>query len=164
MKRIIGALLIILTVIAAVGCERQPEKKPTVSMFDLSRKMLEAHGGEEGMAYASNSDTDAEAELAYVAEIDYSNVEAFFVSYASDAKGNADEIAVIALKDPADAEAAADQLKAHVSKRMELYSVYDPEQVPALEKARVFTHAQYAVLIVSSNADAVEKAFSDFIG
>ena len=140
-----------------------PEKEPTVNMFDLSQKMNEAHGKQGEMAYASSSDSNAKDEFAYVSDMDYSKVEAFFISYAKDGKGNADEIVVIAVKDLNDVNEAEASLKEHVKYRIELYTSYDPGQVPALEDALIFTQGQYAVLIVSENADAVAKAFGDFL-
>lgn len=163
MKRIMLLTAAIAFAMALTGCGAK-KASPTVSMFDLSQRMLEAHGGADEMAYASSSDSNASELLSHVSSIDPGKVEAFFISYAKDGKGNADEIVVIAVKDANDAGEAASTLQEHVESRIALYGTYDPEQVPMLEAADVFTSGQYAVLIVSKNADAVRRAFDEFIG
>ena len=166
MKKYLCAALCIAVLLAFAGCRGTAAvdpSRPVVSMFDLSEAMNAAHASSAEMSYTSSSEKDAADKLAYVSDIDYSKVEAFFISYAKEGKGNADEIVVIALKDAADAREAEDSLTAHVESRINLYSTYDPGQVPALKKAVIFSEAQYAVLIVSENAAEVEKAFRDFI-
>jgi hypothetical protein len=168
MKRL--AILIAFISMLAFVCACAPGgsgeggAKPTVSMFDLSRKMLEAHGAGTEMAYASSSDDDPEELLIHVSDVDYSKVDSFFILYAADGSASADEIVVIAMKDPADVKTASESLKKHVESRRALYSTYEPELADQLENAEVFTDAQYAVLIISPNESAVEKAFYDYIG
>ena len=145
----------------AAGCS-EPVRNDTVSMFDLSRAMLQAHGGETVMAYASSSDTNAAEQFAHVSSIDYDKTEAYFILYAQDGKESADEIVVIAVKDIADVAEAKQSLAAHAQKRHDLYAAYEPKHAAALDNAVIFTKAQYAVMIVSPNSGAVRKAFEDF--
>ncbi|MCR5809645.1 MAG: DUF4358 domain-containing protein [Clostridiales bacterium] len=162
MKKLVTILLAALIAAASlVGCSAP--KKETVSMYDLSQAMLSAHGDPDSMAYASSSDADPAVKLSYVSDVDYSKVEAFFISYAKDGKGNSDEIVVIAMKEEADAAEAAASLQEHIKKRISLYSTYDPMQVTALEKAEIFTERQYAVLVVAKNSEEIISAFNDFV-
>lgn len=161
MKRTIAVILAAASLLLC-ACTAAPQKA-TVSMFDLSEAMRAAHKGETELSYASSSDSDAEAEFAHLSDLDYSKVGSFFLLYASDGSASTDEIAVIAVKDAADVKAAAESLRAHVEKRRSLYASYAPQLVPALDSARVFTEAQYAVLVVSANEADVSRAFKDFI-
>ena len=165
MKKIalILALITALFSLCACGGAEKPAQKPTVSMFDLSRSLLEAHGEEPRLAYVSSSDNEPASLLANVTDIDYDKVEAFMILYAEDGSRSADEIVVIALKDRADAEACADSLRAHVETRRALYRTYEPKLAKELDSAEVFTQEQYAVLIVCAESGAVESAFRGFI-
>lgn len=179
MKRNIALLLLIVIFAAsALGCagvagETEPTAAPTeaaevtqtpaVSMFDLSEALRSAHNGSAELSYVSSSDQDPAGKLAYVSDIDYEKVESFMMLYAADGKESTDEIVVIALKDASDAPEAADTLRTHVESRISLYSTYAPELVGPLRNAKVFTEGRYAVLIISENAEAVSRAFSNFI-
>ena len=85
----------------------------------------------------------------------------FLLSYST--TGKADEIAVIAVKDPADVPEAADSLRAHVENRRKLFLQYGPAEAARVEKAQVFTKNQYAVLIICDDSPAVKTAFDDFL-
>ncbi len=162
MKKVISVLLII-TAVCALFCGCAGNKNtPAVSMYDLSKAMLEATEFQE-MSYASSSDDKPDALLANVSDIDYGKVEAFFISYASVGKGNADEIVVIALKDVNDVQEAENSLRAHLTKRQSTYATYDPTQSEKVGKGIVFSEGRYSVLIVSGDNTAVKTAFSDFI-
>lgn len=141
----------------------EPTEKPPISMFDLSEALRSARGEGAELSYASTSDINAAEELAYVTDIDYEKVESFMMLYASDGSESTDEIVVIALKDASDANAAADSLNEHVESRIKLYNTYAPDKVDSLKNAEVFTKGRYAVLIICENADAVSRAFTEFI-
>ena len=163
MKRIAAVFaLFALACLLCAGCMR-PAAQKTVSMYDLSRAMLDALKTEETMRYVSASDAGAEEKFARVSDTDYADVEDFFLLYAENGAGNADEIAVIAVKHERDASAAADSLRAHVEYRTQLYATYDPAQVPKLNGALVFTEGKYAVLIVCDEPTDVKTAFYAFL-
>ncbi len=161
MKRLVAVFAALLALLLA-ACTAAPQKE-TVSMFDLSRAMGDAHAGQTEMKLASSSDANPEELFERFSDMDYGKVESFFLLYAADGAASTDEIAVIALRDAADAAEAAKSLERHVEKRRALYGTYAPELVPVLDGAVVFTSAQYAVLIISPNADAVRLAFEEFI-
>ena len=91
--------------------------------------------------------------------MDYAKVNAFFIYYAAEGAGNADEIAVIQVKNKADLTQAADSLTAHLNKRKSLYATYDRSQLAKLEKGRVVTKNGMAALIVADDADQIEESF-----
>ena len=104
---------------------------------------------------------DAETLFTYVSDLPYEKVDDFLLSYS--AEGKADEIAVIAVKDPADAEAAADTLRAHLDQRLTLFRQYSPDEVSRAEKALVFTQDQYAVLLICDGNQDVKAAFEELL-
>ncbi len=160
MKKTILLILAVLTAICAVSCGKAQTRE--VSMYDLSRAMLAATELKE-MSYVSSADDGPEDLLANVSDIDYEKVLSFFIAYASDGMGNADEIVVIAVKDASDAEAARESLAKHLESRKSLYATYDPTQTDKLANGEVFTTDNLAVLIVTGDNSAVKKAFDSFL-
>ena len=155
-KRWIAALLAALTVLGLCGCGGKT--RATVPMEDLKSAMTEAAPSLPEMKSVDDGSDNAADLFAYLSDLDYDKVEHFFLTYS--AAGLADEIAVIALKDPADAAAARDSLTRHLKDRTLLYQQYQPDQVPRVEDAEVFVKDQYVVLIVCDEADAVKKTFT----
>ncbi len=161
MKNRIKALMLLafmFAVIFAAGCG----SSDTVSMYELRTAMEAADDTLGEMLSADSNSEDAEDLFAYISDMDYSKVDKFFVSYSNE--GNADEIAVIALKNASDAQEAENSLKEHVKDRINVFSQYAPEQVKKAENAITFTDSKYAVLIICDNQDKVKKAFVDFVG
>ena len=162
MKRFLIPLLSLALLCAAFsGCARK-ETASKISMYDLSKSMLGATQFGE-MRYVSNTDDDAEEEFEYLSDLDYKLVDSWFLSYAADGKGNADEVAVIRVKQEKDVDRAVSSLKAHLDKRVALYKTYDPSQSEKVGRGVVFSDGSFAVLIVSGDNQAVRKAFRDFL-
>lgn len=155
-KRALMCLLAAVLVLCA-GCGGSP----TVSMFDLRTAMLAADPSLPEMTSVSHADEHAAELFAYLSELDYGKVDAFFLSYSS--VGKADEIAVVAVKDPADVTAAKDTLLRHRDKRIALYRQYDPKQEVRAKGALIFTQERYAVLIICDRPTAVKAAFTTFL-
>ena len=159
--RWLAALLAALTVLGLCACGQKADAPQTVSMIDLRTAMEAAAPSLPDMRYVSDADDDPAGLFAHLSDMDYDKVERFFLSYS--AAGLADEIAVIAVKDRADAEAAADSLRAHLEDRARLYEQYKPDQLQRVQDGLVFTWKHYAVLIVCDEADAVKDAFDRFV-
>ena len=163
-RRWIAALLAALTVLGLCGCgakEKTDTRKATVPMADLRTGMLDAATSLPDMKSVSDESTDAEELFAYFSDLDYGKVEHFFLTYS--AAGLADEIAVIAVKDAADAAQAKASLESHLKSRLQMYTQYNPDQVPRVENAEIFVKDRYVVLIVCDEADAVKAAFNRLI-
>ena len=71
-KRILVLVLAALSAFALCACGSN--KKATVSMYDLSKAMLAADDTFPKMAYASDSDEEAETNFTYFSDMDYSKV------------------------------------------------------------------------------------------
>lgn len=142
-----------------VSCGDDAEE---ISMYDLNKALVGFTSEPDNMKYASNSDPNPQDLLAHVSNIDYSKVNAFFISYAADGTGNADEIVAIQVKKKSDLNEAAATLKTHLETRKTLYAAYDKSQLPKLEKSKVFTRGTLAILMVADDSDKMEAAFNDF--
>ena len=134
-----------------------------VSMYDLYQAMCLNSGNTfSGMKYASSSDTCPEELFRNISEMDYGKVEDFFICYAADGTGNADEVAVIHVKDRKDVSEAKASLEKHLEYRKSLYRTYDPSQSEKLEHAVTAVNGSTAALIVAEHPKAVEKAFRSY--
>lgn len=161
MKRIINITFAAVLIAATLSsCGTQSVNK--VSMYDLCKAMSE-NAGFGDMTYVSSSDKNAAESFEYISELDYQKVDTFFADFAADGAKSADEIAVITLKDKADADEALRSLQSHLEYRKSLYKTYGPDQLPKLEKALTFSNGIYAVIIVADNPNAVKTAFENFI-
>lgn len=138
------------------------EKSEEISMYDLNQALVQYTGDPGDMKYASSNDANPSDLLSHVSNIDYGKVKAFFICYASNGTGNADEIVAIQVKKKSDLNEAAASLRNHLDTRKTLYETYDRTQLPKLEKARVLTRGTLAILMVADDTDKMETAFYDF--
>ena len=159
-KRLISAVLL-LAVLCCALCSCS-SKEPEVSMYDLCQAMSRAATLKE-MKYASSEDKNPSQLLSKVADIDYGKVSSFFIYYAANGTGNADEFVVIRVKKIADTKAAEASLRSHLAARKALYASYDKTQLPKLENAQVVSSGSFAALIVADEPAKVENAFLDFL-
>ena len=176
MKRILALILSLLLLIGLAACKKAEDSDAaqkngesenaafeTVSMYDLSKAMEDAAQFEK-MNYRSSADDAPQDAFSYISTMDYEKIDAFFITYASNKETpNADEICVIAVKNADDVGEAEASLRAHREKRVAQYENYAPNQVEKVENALIFSHAQYAVLIISDDNAPVRQAFLDFV-
>lgn len=162
MRRLLPLFLTGLLILALAGCggnETSPAQ--AADMEAMQTALLAADPTLPEMRSITGQVGDAETLFTYVSDLPYEKVDDFLLSYS--AEGKADEIAVIAVKDPADAEAAADTLRAHLDQRLTLFRQYSPDEVSRAEKALVFTQDQYAVLLICDGNQDVKAAFEEFL-
>jgi hypothetical protein len=160
LKKIIAALSILSVVICLCSCSKQEARE--ISMYDLKNAMASATERFSEMTYASSEDSDPESIFANISDMSYSKVKAFCIYYATNGTGNADEIAIIQVKNEKDAPEARKSLEAHLEKRKSLYSTYDKSQLKKLEGARIVTNSSCAALIVADETDKVADAFNNY--
>ena len=133
-----------------------------VSMYELKSAMSAAADFSGEMIYASSADQNPEEIFANISDMDYAKVDGFFIYYASEGKGNADELAVIQVNSAADIAEAKEELEQHVSKRIALYSTYDKSQLGKLEAAKIEVDGGCVALIVCDGAEKAANAFHAF--
>lgn len=145
-------------------CACSAKNSKDVSMYDLKNAMAAATDKFSEMSYASSQDSDAANIFTNISDMSYSKVGGFFIYYASDGTGNADEIAVIRVKNISDITEAKESLYAHLEKRKNLYSTYDKSQLSKLDRAKIVTNGSCAALIVADDADNIVEAFHHYLG
>ena len=152
-----GLALTLVLLLAACDTAAPVASKKTVDLPTLQTKMLEADPSLPEMLSVTGGLPESKRAFSYLSDFSYDKVENFLLSYAT--TGTADEIAVIAVKDPADTQAAADSLRTHLNSRKTLFRQYKPEEAARADQGLVFTQDQYAVLIICSDGQAVKTAF-----
>ena len=158
-KRLICLVLSGIMLLMLCACSAQSNQ--SISLYDLNKSMSEVAEFSQ-MKYASSADDDPEDLFENISEMSYSKVEGFFINYAVNGTGNADEIACIQVKDKRDINEAVASLNAHLKKRIGLYTSYDKSQLDKLSNAVVATKGNIAVLIVGDKSGEMEKAFYSF--
>lgn len=133
-----------------------------IGMYELKNAMAAAADFSGEMTYASSADPNPEEIFANLSDMDYAKIDGFFIDYAAEGKGNADEIAVIRVNGTADIAEAKAELEQHVAKRIALYSTYDRSQLGKLEAAKIETDGCCVALIVCDGAEKVSNAFHAF--
>jgi len=134
---------------------------PEIDIFSIQSAMLDSASSLPEMATVNSNDTDAEYSFSYLSELDYENVDSYFLSFA--ATPVADEIAVIRMKSSDDTKDMKESLEKHLSDRISLFSTYAKDEVARLEEAEIFTEGNYAVLIICDDTKAVKDAFTKAI-
>ena len=133
-----------------------------VSFYDMSRKMLDAAKFGE-MSYVSSAEDKDGDSFRYLSDTDYSLVKGYFLAYAKDGAGNADEVAVVEMKDDKGVATMKAALDAHLAKRKSLYETYDTTQLEKLGGAMLTDKGNFVVLIISDDNKAVYDAFESFV-
>lgn len=152
-----GLALILVFLLSACDTVAPTASQKSVDLPTLQASMLEAAPSLPDMISVTGGLPDSKRAFSYLSDFPYEKVENFLLSYAT--AGTADEIAVISVKNPADAEAAADSLRTHLNNRKTLFRQYKPEEAARAEQGLVFTKDQYAVLIICAESQAVKSAF-----
>ena len=167
MRRILCLVLVLaaLPLLASLaGCGAgdagEPDMTKAVDMAGLRDAMLSA-GTFPEMENAGVDDDGAEDDFVYLSDLDYEKVDGYFLSYAAD--GASYELAVILLKDGADAAAAEASLRDHLEGRINLYKNYSPEDLPRAEEALVGSNGRYAYLIMCDDPSSVKNAMTEYI-
>lgn len=98
-NRIRLLVIALLAVLSLAACGNEGSGTATVNMKQLQQAMLAAAPSLSETASTTGDAADAKETFSYVSDLPYDKVENFLLSYST--TGKADEIAVIAVKDPA---------------------------------------------------------------
>ena len=90
------------------------------------------------------------------------DVEDGAISYASTG-GNADEVSVLKAADPDKQSELTKMLEQRLDMRHHDFEGYKPEELPKIEKAKVFEAGGFSILVIADNADEIEKAFESAV-
>ena len=159
MKARLFAGLPLLALLLSAFCACGGPQFHTLSPEDVRDKLLAACAAPDALVVALSGDETAADAFAAFSDLNPSVADSFFLAWAKDGKSNADEIAVILLKNSAAVQDAAASLETHLEGRKKLYAASAPLQKEKLDADEVFTVGRYAVLLVNDNAKAMKTAF-----
>lgn len=155
MRHVKKVLFLALALLVCAGCA--PDG-PDLDPAELVRAMMAADTTLPEMTERSGGEGGADG-FTYLSGLDYDRVEDYF--YACASAGTAEEMAVVKLKDKADAAALMDSLADHLEARQDAFAQYDPEQVPLTESAVLTREGRYVALIVCQKSGLVQNVFRD---
>ena len=136
-------------------------KKDKVDMKALAEECIAADSSLPAMLTVDSSFDDAARQFAFISDVEYDLVDSFFLAYSE--AGLADEIAVIKMKDSADAETMKKSLEEHIDDRIKLFSSYQADQVERVEKNSCYKNGEYVVLIICDGKNKVRKVIDNYI-
>ena len=154
--KFIALLLVCSFCIAGCGSKSADNNKK-VDMKKLQESMLNSVEGLDKLEVKSSSDSDAKDTFAILCDMDYDRVDEFFYAYASDAE--ADEIAVVKLKDKSDVAPLMERLQKHVDQRVTTFQEYEPKLVSVIENAIITRQGVYVAMIIGEKNGLVQKEF-----
>jgi len=151
--------LVMLCMFFMCGCGEQSSAEiKYADMQTLAADMAAADSTLPEMLTVTDADENADISFSSVSDMEYDKIAHYCLVYS--AEGKADEICVIAVKDPANVQEAKAALEAHAAARVRMYREYDASQAPRAENAVIFTDGVYAVLVICDHPDAVKAAFT----
>ena len=93
----------------------------------------------------------------YLYETSYDRVKDGAYGYSS--ASYADEVTVILANEEKDVKVIKGHLEERISRRMQDFNGYKPEEVAKLEKAQIYTEGRYIIMVVSDDPDSVIEKF-----
>lgn len=156
----IMSIIILLTLSACGNQQTDDISENNVSITELQEQMLAADTTLPEMVVVSSSDEkQAELNFSYLSDLSYDLVDSYFYAYAKD--GTAEELAVIKLKDQADAAVMMNSLHNHIKQRKGTFQEYAPDQVELTENAVVTREGCFVTFIICSKNGMVQKVFQN---
>lgn len=159
MKNKILFIFTLAMMILCVACGNKDNTKNEVGVdFNaVKTSMTDTAKNLPDMSIADSESEDGQESFEYLFDIAYDKIEKYYFTYSS--AGTAEEMALIQLKDEADAEAMKDALQKHVQSRISLLQTYAPEQVEMTEGAVISSKGKFVSLIICENTSEVKAAF-----
>lgn len=149
----------LLLAVGIVGCGsgETVQEETAVDMQALREAMLAADTTLPEMKVATGEDEQAELNFTAFSDFAYERVQGYFYAYAAD--GGSQEIAVVQLKDMADAAALMNSMQAHLEERRGALTAYAPDQLSLVDHAVIKQKGSLVAMIISEKSGLVQQAF-----
>lgn len=151
-------MAVVLSLGTLVGCAGTSAESP-VDAVTLGKAVAEADTTLPEMTTNTSEGEDAELSFSAVCNVDYSRVEGYYHSFATD--GTAPEIIVVIAKDTTDVTAILTGIKDHVATRKGTMEEYSPEQVATVEKAVITYKGRYIACFISDKSNNDKATFEE---
>lgn len=149
--------LLLTAGLAGCGSGKTAQEDPAVDMQALQETMLAADTTLPEMKVATSDEEQAELNFTVFSDFSYERVQSYFYAYAAD--GGSQEIAVVQLKDVADAAALMNSMQAHLEDRRGALAAYAPDQITLVDHAVIKQRGSLVAMIVSEKSGLVQQAF-----
>lgn len=143
--------------LCSVGMTACGKQEVTISTKDLEAAITKEMPSLPDMSSVDSDSEDPDVLFAYICDMDYSKIDSFSFVYSSE--GKADEVAVIKLKDEANADECKTYLEKSNDQRKTQFENYDADEVPKVDAAQIVSSGKYVVLIVGDEVSEGKKAF-----
>lgn len=151
-------VLLLAACMAGCGTEKTTQETgAAVDMGALQEAMLAADTTLPEMKVATSEDEQAELNFSAFTDFSYDRVQSYFYAYAAD--GGSQEIVVVELKDPSDAAALMNTMKAHLEDRRGALTAYAPDQLPLVDHAVIKQKGNLVAMVISEKSGLVQQAF-----
>lgn len=166
-KKIIIFLCVSLLVLGVAGCKNNSDKglKDTGDKVEC-RKVLEEILAEVPDTHNDKTlfygDEKYGEYFEYLYDTSAKRVSDGAFAYASSAY--ADEITVLYAADEDDIDTIVKHLEERISRRIQDFNGYKPDEVAKLEKARIETSGNYIIMAVCDDSDKVIEIFENVVG
>lgn len=149
--------LLLVAGIAGCGKKEVVQEEPAVDMQALRETMLAADTTLPEMKVATSDDEQAELNFTAFSDFPYERVQSYFYAYAAD--GGSQEIAVVQLKDVADAATLMNTMRAHLEDRRGTLTTYAPDQITLVDHAVIKQKGNLVAMIISEKSGLIQQAF-----
>ncbi|MEG0805303.1 MAG: DUF4358 domain-containing protein [Lachnospiraceae bacterium] len=161
-KNLIGSIILIsCCCMMFSGCGKEQKKKtegPKIPATEVMEVMLKAAEDTEISTTVSFGEEKYGDNFEFLYNFSMDEIGDGSISYAQKGK-SADEISLLYVKDHKNMAKVMTALKARITRRIQDFTGYAPEELSKIEGAKVIEKGNYAVLIITDNTDEVSKAF-----
>lgn len=157
--RLTAFVCVMLLAAGTIGCggKEAAREETTADMQALRESMLAADTTLPEMKVATSDDDQAELNFTTFSDFSYERVQSYFYAYAAD--GGTQEVAVVQLKDTADAAALMNSMQAHLEDRKGALTAYAPDQLSLVDHAVIKQKGSLVAMIISEKSGLIQQAF-----
>lgn len=153
----LACVLLLTAGMTGCGGKETAQEDPAIDMQALQESMLAADTTLPEMKVATSDDEQAELNFTAFSDFSYERVQSYFYAYAAD--GGTQEIAVVQLKDVADAAALMNSMQAHLEDRRGALTAYAPDQITLVDHAVIKQKGNLVAMIISEKSGLVQQVF-----
>lgn len=144
------------------GCGKKQSTETDMTTKEIAQAMIDSQSELSNLAQITWKDEEFASYLTNDYQIDKELVEDGTICYADGA--NANEIAVVALKDKKDSETVQKALEEYIQNRAGVFEGYAPQQAAMVKDGIVVKNGKYIALLICQDISAAKEAFLDCFG
>lgn len=162
MKKIQYCVIAMCMIFSFTGCGKKQSTETDMTTKEIAQAMIDSQSELSNLAQITWKDEEFASYLTNDYQIDKELVEDGTICYADGA--NANEIAVVALKDKKDSETVQKALEEYMQNRAGVFEGYAPQQAAMVKDGIVVKNGNYIALLICQDISAAKEAFLDCFG